>query len=105
MMRLKTRRRFVAGISALAMSVGLAVAGTLPATAATLSPEVGKQGAVGILSVWQEDYYHNYFNSISSCQNRGYAMINYEHIAGMLAYYCHLHPSESKWSMDIQWAT
>lgn len=88
-MKATTRSRITAGLSALALSLGLAVASPIAATAA----------------VWQEDYYHNYFYSFQSCDKRGYAMKHYEKIQGFLSWHCHRHPSEVKWSMDVYWAT
>lgn len=103
MTKVKIRSRFTAGVSALALAAGLAVASAVPATAAPLSAEA--QGAVALMSAWQEDYRHNYFYSEESCNKRGYAMKYYEHVPGFLNWSCHLHPGETKWSMDVLWST
>ncbi len=68
------------------------------ATAGHLDNQVSQR-----ISYWQYNYYHNYFTSSTTCNNRGYAMLNYDQIYGMIDYRCHKNAGESKWSMDVLW--
>lgn len=49
------------------------------------------------------DFYHDYFNSKSSCDARGYALKNYEHMRNMSGWTCVRHPGDSKWSMHVHY--
>lgn len=48
-------------------------------------------------------YYDAYFSTKTTCNNRGYAMVNYEHIQRMTGWNCWKYFWESKWSMDVYW--
>lgn len=81
------RRFLITTVLAAATLVG-SVAGAPPAQA-------------GTLNVWHT-YYYNYFNSETTCKNRGYAMTTPGHsgyVPGMIAYYCYY--TGPKWSMDV----
>lgn len=88
--------------AALALSIALfgAVSATPSANAAVDS---SVQQVSQRISYWQYNYYHNYFTSSTTCNNRGYAMLNYDQIYGMIDYRCHKNAGESKWSMDVLW--
>jgi hypothetical protein len=92
--------RVAAVAAAFALSTGLVLSAVSPATAAP-----SMQTDVGVLSVWQYNYYHNYFTSKPACDARGYAMIHYQQVPGMINWACHLNPGESQWSMDVLWTT
>lgn len=84
------RDRVVVAAVALASVAGLTLGVAAPASAR---------------SVWQHNYYDDYFYSLTSCDNRGYAMKYYEQITGMLNWDCRLDAGDTKWSMDILWET
>jgi predicted glycosyl hydrolase (DUF1957 family) len=103
---------------AIALAAALGVFGASSASAMTLETASVSQPAPmvtstlessdaenGVLSVWQYNYYQNYFNYFSTCEARGNAMLHKEHVAGMINFACDRNPGEAKWSMDVLWST
>ncbi|KRC59358.1 hypothetical protein ASE14_16615 [Agromyces sp. Root81] len=86
-------------LSLIVLSAGVAIAETTPAVAAPAE----RAANVGILNVWQYNYYQNHFSNEFTCKSRGETML--DTVQGMLNYACHKNSGEPKWSMDVLWST
>lgn len=103
-MHAKARWIILLATAALSLGAPTAQAKAAPQTASVSAPDAASSGRLMRPMNGWENYYHNYFENVGTCNNRGRQIADpnsYAYIPGFIDWYCYRVSGEVNWSMDI----